>query len=64
MALKKRILNVGHSRCVVLPPDWLRYHEDRLGPINEVNMEITNVLTITVDNSKREELTEKVKEEV
>lgn len=50
MPLKRKLIKVGNSRAVVIPPDWLKYYEDKTGqPIEEILMELNNVITLTVE---------------
>ncbi len=52
MPLKRKLIKVGNSRAVVIPPDWLRYYEDKTGqPIEEILMELNNVITLTVEET-------------
>ena len=49
MPSKKRLIRVGNSRAVVIPPGWLRYYEEKAGqPVNNVLMELDNVITISI----------------
>jgi len=53
MPLKRRLINVGDSRAVVIPADWLKYHEDKTGKkIENILLEIDNVITLAVDDSQ------------
>lgn len=54
MPLMKKLIRVGNSRAVVIPPGWLRYYEEKSGgPILSILMELNNVITITVPKGKR-----------
>jgi len=56
MPLMKKLIRVGNSRAVVIPPGWLRYYEEKSGaPIVSILMELNNVITITVPKRKREQ---------
>ncbi len=49
MPLVKKLVNVGNSRMVSIPPDWLKYYEDKTGqPVKEVLMELNGVITIYI----------------
>ena len=59
MPLKRRLIKVGNSRAVVIPPDWLKYYEEKTGqPIKNILMELDNVITISIakENEKGMEL--------
>ena len=50
--LKRKLIKVGNSRAVVIPPDWLRYYEDKTGqPVEEILMELNNAITLTVEET-------------
>jgi len=52
MPLKRKLIKVGNSRAVVIPPDWLRYYEDKTGqPVEEILMELNNAITLTVEET-------------
>lgn len=54
MPLKRRLINVGDSRAVVIPADWLKYHEEKTGiKIENIYLEINNVITIAVDDKEQ-----------
>ena len=54
MPLKRRLIKVGNSRAVVIPPDWLRYYEEQSGrPIQNILMELNNVITISIGKEQR-----------
>lgn len=49
MPLIRRLIKVGNSRAVVIPPSWLRYYEEKAGqPIDEILMELNDVITLAV----------------
>ena len=49
----RKLIKVGNSRAVTIPPDWLKYYERETGePIKTIFMKIDNVITIFV--TKRE----------
>lgn len=49
MPLKRKLIRVGNSRAVVIPPDWLKYYEEKTGqPIITILMELDNVITISI----------------
>jgi hypothetical protein len=49
MPLVKRLVKVGNSRMVSIPPDWLKFYEDKTGiPVEEVLMELNGVITIYI----------------
>ena len=51
----RKLIKVGNSRAVVIPPDWIRYYEEKHGyPISEILMELNNIITIAVDEPKEE----------
>jgi len=54
MPLERKLIKVGNSRAVVIPPGWLRYYEERSGePILSILMELNNVITIAIPGKKR-----------
>jgi len=54
MPLERKLIKVGNSRAVVIPPGWLRYYEKRSGePIVSILMELNNVITIAIPMGKR-----------
>ena len=54
MPLLRRLIKVGNSRAVVIPPGWLRYYEEKGGePIRSILMELNGAITITVPKRKR-----------
>jgi len=58
MPILRRVIKVNRegSRAVVLPKSWLKYFEDELGfKIEEVEMEIDKMLTITPHIPKHDE---------
>ena len=51
MPLVRKLIKVGNSRAIVIPPDWLRYHEDKSGqPVRIMFMEVNNVIILAVDD--------------
>ena len=49
MPLIRKLIKVGNSRAVIIPPDWLKYYEERDGkPIETILMELDNVITIAI----------------
>ena len=59
MPIKKRLIKVGDSRAVTIPPGWLKYYEDEFGePIEEVLMELNNVITLAVVHPKTKQVVE------
>jgi antitoxin component of MazEF toxin-antitoxin module len=49
MPLVRKLINVGNSRAVTIPPDWLKFYEDKTGvPITEVLMELNGEITIYI----------------
>jgi antitoxin component of MazEF toxin-antitoxin module len=53
MPLKRRLIKVGNSRSVVIPPDWLKYYEEKAGqPIKNILMELNNIITISIPRKK------------
>ena len=52
MPLKRRLIDVGNSRAVCLPADWLKYFEDKQGhKVKNVLLEVGTAITITIDDS-------------
>jgi len=51
MPLKRKIIKVGNSRAVIIPPDWLRYYEDKQGPVNTILMELNKVIILAVEET-------------
>jgi hypothetical protein len=53
MPLKRKLIDVGHSRAVVIPAEWLKEKEDRTGKtIEHILLEINNVITIAVEEKE------------
>ncbi len=49
MPLVKKLVKVGNSRMVSIPPDWLKFYEDKTGvPIEELLMELNGEIKIYV----------------
>ena len=49
MPLLRKLVKVGNSRMVTIPPDWLEYYEQLSGePIEEVLMELNGEIRIYV----------------
>jgi hypothetical protein len=47
MPLIRKIIEVGTSRAVTIPKDWLEFYEKQFGkPIEEVAIEVNKVLKI------------------
>jgi len=58
MPLVRKIIEVGDSRAVTLPSDWLKFAEEQAGRrITEVTMEVNGAITIKplIRLKKREE---------
>ena len=56
MPLKKKLIKVGNSRMVAIPPAWLKYYEEESGQtIVDILMEVDNVITIRPYSEKRSE---------
>lgn len=54
MPLVRRLLKVGTSRAIAIPPDWLREHEAKTGrPIEELLMELNGEITLRVREKRR-----------
>jgi len=54
MPLIRKLIKVGNSRAVVIPPDWLKYYEEKAGqPIKDILMELNNVITISIAKEKK-----------
>jgi hypothetical protein len=50
MPLKRRLIKIGTSKAVTIPPDWLKYYEDLRGePVEDILMEIDDNITISVE---------------
>ena len=57
MPLLRRLIKVGNSRAVIIPPDWLKYHEDKQGRKVEVMlMEVDNIITLAVREGDTDEI--------
>ncbi len=55
MPLVRKIIKVGNSRAIILPPDWLKYHENKTGqPLTEMLMEVDNVITLILPEPKKD----------
>ena len=47
MPLLRKLIKVGNSRAVVIPPSWIELHEKKTGQIlEEVMMEVDGVITL------------------
>ena len=46
ITLRKRISNLGGSRAVVIPKEWLDHWEREHGPFDEVDIELGEALII------------------
>jgi hypothetical protein len=47
MPLIRKVIEVGTSRAVTIPKDWLEFYEKQFGkPIEEVAIEVNKVLKI------------------
>lgn len=56
MPLIRKLIRVGNSRAVVIPPDWLKYYEGKNGrPIENVLMELNDVITIAIHEENIED---------
>lgn len=56
MPLLRKLIKLGNSRAVILPSDWLKYHELETGQeVQVILMEVNNVITITPKPEKEEE---------
>ncbi len=48
MPLIRKLIKVGNSKAVVIPPDWLKHHESQSGsPIEEMLMEVDGIITLS-----------------
>jgi len=57
MPLKRRLIRVGNSRAVVIPPDWLKYYEEKAGqPIRNILMELDGVIIISIPKENQAEI--------
>lgn len=55
MPLLRKLVKVGNSRMVTIPPDWIEYYAKLLGhPIEEVLMELNGEITIYIQPAKIE----------
>jgi len=55
MPLLRRLIKIGSSRAVTIPPDWLKYYEEKTGkPIETILMELNNVITIAIAGQPEE----------
>lgn len=58
MPLIRKVIEVGTSRAVTIPKDWLEFYEKQFGkPIEEVAIEVNKVLKIVplIPKEKRKE---------
>jgi len=54
MPLERKLIKIGNSRAVIIPPGWLRYYEQKSGePVVSILMELNNVITIAIPEGKR-----------
>lgn len=54
MPLIKPLTKIGHSRFIVIPASWLRYHEEKTGrPVEELLMELNGEITLRVRKRPR-----------
>lgn len=50
IVLKRKIIAAGNSRAVIIPSEWLDYHENKLGhKIEDVTIELNDSLVIKPD---------------
>ena len=56
MPIPRKIVKIGGSYYVAIPPAWLEYHAKKLGkPVEELLMELNNSITLKVENSDSKE---------
>jgi hypothetical protein len=58
LPLIRKVIEVGTSRAVTIPKDWLQFYEKEFGkPIEEVAIEVNKVLKIMplIPKEKRKE---------
>jgi hypothetical protein len=58
LPLIRKVIEVGTSRAVTIPKDWLEFYEKQFGkPIEEVAIEVNKVLKIVplIPKEKRKE---------
>lgn len=49
MPLVRKLITVGNSKAVIIPRDWLKYHEEQMGqPVEVMLMEVNNIITLAV----------------
>jgi len=46
ITVRKPIVKLGGSRCVILPSEWLAHHERDHGEITEVDIELGDALVV------------------
>lgn len=55
MPIIRKLINVGNSRMVTIPPDWLEYYERQSGEkITELLMELNGEITIYINPKQKE----------
>lgn len=55
MPIIRKLVKVGNSRMVTIPPDWLEFYERETGqPVEEVLMELNNEITIYIKPKVKE----------
>jgi antitoxin component of MazEF toxin-antitoxin module len=55
MPLKRKLIDVGNSRAVVIPAEWLKEKEDRTGRQIEYILLEVNGVTITVEEPENKQ---------
>ena len=55
MPIPRKVIKIGGSRYIAIPPSWLEYHEKKSGkPVEELLMELNNSITLRVEENQDE----------
>ena len=47
MPLIRKLIKVGNSKAIIIPPDWLRLHEEKAGQVIDMMlMEVNNIIIL------------------
>lgn len=50
MPIPRKVVKIGGSCYIAIPPAWLEYHEKKTGkPVVELLMELNNSITLRVE---------------
>lgn len=56
MPIRKKLVNLGCSRGLIIPKEWLNYYEKKSGkPVEAVLLELDKCITVTVEDEEKKE---------